>query len=135
MRVEAPMHEKFDDWRRAVVYVCSGISVNYPEARFEVSLVRHNLNKQMLCEAREVSKVLQIFCSRFPMASIYYHPHVNQGLVAEIHCHCRGEGRSSCCKYNGRHREKALIYLVEKESGLTHGAQTEEGRPGQPTSR
>ena len=119
------MHERFDDVSRAVSYVASGIRADFPDRNFEVTVERRGTSTQYNCSTMEITRVLLDSCRRFPMASVYYTIDNPEAGIAEIHCHCRAEKSTACCRYS-HPRSRVMLRLLPvsatEESAAEEGA-------------
>lgn len=106
------MHEKFDDVSRAVSYVASGVRSDYPSCELEVVAERRGSLTRYPCTTGQLTRILLEASKRFPMATVYYTGEEDNGQIAEIHCHCRGEKSSACCRYN-HPRARVLVYVAK----------------------
>lgn len=112
------MHEKFREAWKAAGYVASGLNGDFPGERLEVSFHRRGLVDKKVCGVREVGPVIEGYCRKFPMATVYYHGKSAYGFAAELRCHCGHEKSRGCCKDGGYHRAKVLVNLVAAEEKI-----------------
>ena len=109
------MHEKFREAWKAAGYIASGLSGDFPDQQMEVAFhFRGNVDKTR-CAVKDVGHVIELYCRKFPMATVYYHGKTSIGFVAELRCHCGHEKSRGCCKDGGHHRAKVLVSLVPTE--------------------
>ncbi len=118
------MHERFAEGWRAAGYVGSGILTDYPNSLFEVVLQSRGQIRRRICTAQELGKVIGEYCRDFPRASVYYDPEQENGLIAEVHCHCGREKSPGCCRHPSYHRAtisvtfKSVIMQKEEMAGM-----------------
>ena len=109
------MHEKFREAWKAAGYIASGLSGDFPGQRMEVSFHYRGAVDRTVCGLKDVGHVIEVYCRKFPMATVYYHGNTAYGFAAELRCHCGHEKSHGCCKDGGHHRAKVLVNLVQAE--------------------
>lgn len=111
------MHEKFREAWKAASYVASGLANDFPGQQFEIVFQGRGRMEQRVCSARESVRIIEEYCRKFPMATVYYHGTEAYGFVAQIRCHCSREKSRGCCKEGRQHRAKILVSLAEVDEG------------------
>lgn len=111
------MHEKFREAWKGAAYVASGLHSDFPDARMEITFHYRDRIVRRACSAREAGHVMEEFCRKFPMASVYYHGDSAYGFIAQLRCHCSHEKSRGCCRDGGHHRAKILVTLLPKSEG------------------
>lgn len=114
MRKAVEFHERFEDIRKAASYVGSGLVDMPPETIIQLRYESRTLTRFWEGKASEAGHRIEILGRKFLRASVYYHPENEDGFVAEVHCHCRRNSRSTCCK-NEEDRPRILV-SVKKEA-------------------
>ena len=105
------MHEKFTDGSRAASYVVSGLVSAFPDANAEVVQLVRNHSRSVSCKVKDIGPILQKMCSRFPAATVDYHPDNEYGFVAEIRAHGEQSRKSAFRKPKSR-RSRVLTDFV-----------------------
>jgi len=113
------MHEKFREVWKAASYVASGLISDFPDRKLEVTYHYRDHIEQTVCSGRDVGHVIEGYCRKFPLATVYYHGTESYGLIAQIRCHCGREKSRGCCKEGRHHRAKILVSLVPVEEKAT----------------
>lgn len=113
------MHEKFREAWKAAGYVASGLGGDFPGQKVEVAYHCRDAVQKTVCPVREAGRVIERYCQKFPMATVYYHGASAFGFAAEVRCHCSHEKSRGCCKDGGHHRAKVLVTLVPAEEKAT----------------
>jgi hypothetical protein len=113
------MHEKFREAWKAAGYIASGLNSDFPGQNVEVTFHSRGGIEKTVCPVKDTGHVIELYCRKFPMATVYYHGDSAYGFAAELRCHCGHEKSRGCCKEGGHHRAKILVSLVaaEKEAG------------------
>ena len=106
------MHEKFNDPVKAVCYVTTGLFDDYPKGAVEIIYLSGSKTRRQTCATREAGHHLQVFCRKFPRASVYYYPENADGIVAEMRCHCEVHIKKHCCRH-GKDRPRVMLRLVD----------------------
>ena len=110
------MHEKFREAWKAAGYIASGLSGDFPGEKVEVAFHSRGSVETTICAVKDVGHVMERYCRKFPMATVYYHGTSAFGLAAELRCHCGHEKSRGCCKDGGHHRAKLMVTLVSAEA-------------------
>jgi hypothetical protein len=124
------MHERFREGWRAAAYVGGGFMTDFSNAMVEVIFEKGGQLFRRQCKSREVGHVVEEYCKRFPKASVHYHEADENGLVAEVHCHCGHEKGPGCCRAGHQHRAKVLLRLLPTSvaEATSTGTATESAR-------
>lgn len=109
------MHEKFREAWKAAGYVAAGLTADFPDQKLLVAYHFKDRIEERECTAREVGHVIERYCRKFPLATVYYHGVSAYGFVAQIRCHCGREKSRGCCRDGRHHRAKILVTLVPAE--------------------
>jgi len=109
------MHEKFREAWKAAGYIASGLSSEFPNSNMEVSFHFRDTIQETVCPVKEVGLVIERYCRRFPMATVYYHGMEAEGFLAQLRCHCGHEKSKGCCREGNHHRAKILVTLAPAE--------------------
>lgn len=107
--------EKFDHPEKAVQYLLSGLSRDFPDAVLEVIQVIRNRPRKARCAVAQAAGVLSKACQRFPMASVEYHPKNPYGFVAEIRCH--GEMKSGNTSFSRHTSDRPRVLVMVTQVG------------------
>lgn len=111
------MHEKFREAWKAASYVASGLISDFPDKKLEVTYMFRGRSETTRCSAKEVGPVIEVYCRKFPKATVYYHGSGGYEVAAEIRCHCSHEKSKGCCKDGHQHRAKILVSVASVEEG------------------
>ncbi len=106
------MHEKFRESWKGAAYIASGLHSDLPDGELEVTLYARGKLESRICSTREVGHVMEELCSKFPMATVYYHDDATMDCLAQIRCHCGHEKSRGCCKEGHHHRAKVTVMRV-----------------------
>ena len=106
------MHEKFRESWKAAGYVASGLKSDFPGSMLEVAFHYRDRVEQTVCTAKDVGHVIERYCQKFPMATVYYHGVGGYECVAQLRCHCGHEKSRGCCRDGNHHRAKVLVTLA-----------------------
>ena len=110
------MHEKFREAWKAAGYVASGLTTDFPDAKVEVALHVRDRVERTVCSVREAGTVIERYCRKFPLATVYYHGTSAYGFVAQVRCHCSREKSRGCCRDGNFRRAKVLVSLATVET-------------------
>ena len=109
------MHEKFREAWKAAGYIASGLNSDFPGQNVEVAYHARGTVEKTICAVKDTGRVIEVYCRKFPMATVYYHGKSAFGFAAELRCHCGHERSRGCCKDGGQHRAKIMVSLVPVE--------------------
>ena len=109
------MHEKFREAWKAAGYIASGLNSDFPGQKMEVAFHNRGGVDKTVCSVKEIGHVIETYCRKFPMATVYYHGTDACGFAAELRCHCGHEKSRGCCKDGGHHRAMVLVSLVSSD--------------------
>ena len=112
------MHEKFREAWKAASYVASGLENDFPGQHLEITFQYKDRVIQRTCTAKDAGKLIEEYCQKFPLATVYYHGAEGYGFVAQIRCHCSREKSKGCCKEGRHHRAKILISLAPVQENV-----------------
>lgn len=105
--------EKFDRPEKAVQYLVSGLTKDFPDAVLEVIQVIRNRPRKARCPVSQAAGVLSNACRQFPMASVEYHPGNPYGFVAEVRCHGEiNRGNTSFARHTSD-RPRVLVMVTQ----------------------
>jgi hypothetical protein len=113
--MQGKFHEKFNDPVKAVCYVSMGVGKAFPTGVLEVTYRAGMRMRQQSCPVRDIGRVLEQMCYRFPRTSVYYDPSSPDGNIAELRCHCDGHLKLNCCHHKDD-RPRVLLRLVQTET-------------------
>jgi hypothetical protein len=105
------LHEKFNDPVKAVCYMGTGLTCDFPDGVLEVTFRAGSRMRLFTSSIRDVVKHLERLCKKFPRSSVYYDPDASDRIVGEIRCHCEENIRLQCCSH-GEDRPRVLVRLV-----------------------
>jgi len=111
------MHEKFRETWKAASYVASGLEGDFSGQQLEITFTYRDQAERRVCTPREAGRILEEYCRKFPLATVYYHGKEAYGFIAQIRCHCSREKSRGCCREGRHHRAKILIGLAEVNEG------------------
>ena len=116
------MHEKFREAWKAAGYIAAGLNNDFPGSKMEVAFHYRDAIDQTVCPVKEAGVVIERYCRKFPMATVYYHGTSAYGFVAQLRCHCGHEKSKGCCREGNHHRAKILVTLVpaEEPAGISN---------------
>lgn len=85
---------------------------DFPGREMEISYQYRDHVEQTVCHVRDAGRVIEQYCKKFPLATVYYHGSEGYEFLAQVRCHCGHEKSRGCCRDGNHHRAKILVSLV-----------------------
>ena len=104
-------HEKFNDPMKAVCYLGAGLAEDFPNAVTEAVFRWGPRMRLEQCRTRDIVGLLEVMCRKFPRTSVDYDPEADDGVIAELRCHCTEEIKLKCCHHR-KDRPHVTVRLI-----------------------